>query len=177
MLPEELSNGLCSLNPDVDRLCMVCEMTISTSGKVTGYRFQEALICSRARLTYTQVAAVLDPEHRGHEHWTRQLAPLLPHLRHLHDAFRALRGARERRGAIDFDTVETRVIVDDERKRERSVPVVRNDAHKLIEECMLAAHVAPARLLERARVLALHRVQQGPVPEKLAAVSQVLGQM
>lgn len=177
MLPEELSNGLCSLNPDVDRLCMVCEMTISTSGKVTGYRFQEALICSRARLTYTQVAAVLNPEHRGHEHWTRQLAPLLPHLRHLHDAFRALRGARERRGAIDFDTVETRVIFDDERKIERIVPVVRNDAHKLIEECMLAANVAAARLLERARLPALYRVHQGPSAEKLASLRKFLGEL
>lgn len=177
MLPEALSNGLCSLKPNVDRLCMVCEMTISAAGRLSGYRFFEGVMRSQARLTYTQVAAMLDPDHRAHAHWTRQLASMLPHVQELHRLYKALRGAREQRGAIDFETTETRVIFSAERKIERIVPVERNDAHKLIEECMLAANVATARLLEKVKLGALYRVHVGPTQDKLLLLRKFLGEL
>jgi ribonuclease R len=177
MLPEALSNGLCSLKPKVDRLCMACEMTISSAGKLTGYRFFEGVMNSRARLTYTQVAAVLDPQAEEHGRWRGELAEVVPHLEHLHALYRALRSARDERGAIDFETVETRVVYSRERKIDRIVPVVRNDAHKLIEECMLAANVATAQLLQKLKLPALFRVHQGPAEEKLAKLRQYLGEL
>lgn len=177
MLPEALSNGLCSLKPNVDRLCMVCEMTISAAGRLSGYRFFEGVMRSQARLTYTQVAAMVDPEHRAHAQWARELAPMLPHVQELHRLYKALRGAREQRGAIDFETTETRVIFSAERKIERIVPVERNDAHKLIEECMLAANVATARLLEKVKLGALYRVHVGPTQDKLLLLRKFLGEL
>ena len=174
MLPEVLSNGLCSLNPDVDRLCMTCELLVDDAGKITRSRFYEAVMRSHARLTYDQVAAMLvdrDPGLRA-EH-----AGLVPHLEQLHALYRVLHAARSERGAIDFDTTETRIVFDDASKVERIVPVHRNDAHRLIEECMLAANVAAARLLLRKRMPALYRIHEGPQAEKLTDLRAFLGEL
>lgn len=177
MLPEALSNGLCSLKPKVDRLCMVCEMTISAAGKLSSHRFFEGVMHSKARLTYTKVAAILDPSAAQHQVLRDEYKPLVPHLEDLHALYHALRSARDERGAIDFETVETRVIYGADRKIETIVPVVRNDAHKIIEECMLAANVATAKLLDRLELPALYRVHAGPKPEKLKALRQFLGEL
>ncbi|MGC2457449.1 MAG: ribonuclease R [Gallionellaceae bacterium] len=169
MLPEELSNGLCSLNPSVDRLCMVCDMQISAKGDIGKYRFYPSVMFSYARLTYTQVAAMLaDP--RGKE--AKQYAALVPHLQNLHALFQTLLHAREKRGAIDFDTIETQMMFNENGKIERIVPVVRNDAHRLIEECMLAANVCAANFLREHQHPVLYRVHEGPTPEKLDAVRE-----
>jgi ribonuclease R len=171
MLPEELSNGLCSLNPKVDRLCMVCDMHVSNKGDIGEYRFYPSVMHSHARLTYNQVAAMLaDPE--GKE--AQQFAAVLPHIRHLYELFQKLLHAREKRGAIDFETVETQMIFNDQGKIEKIVPVVRNDAHRLIEECMLAANVCAADFLHSHQHTVLYRIHEGPTPEKLEALREFL---
>ncbi|MEH6577343.1 MAG: ribonuclease R [Amphritea sp.] len=176
MLPELLSNGLCSLNPQVDRLAMVCEMTVSASGNCSGYKFFEAVISSHARLTYTKVGAMLqEPKSETGVELRKKYRPLVPHLEDLYDLYHALRGAREARGAIDFDTTETRIIFSEERKIEEIVPVTRNDAHKIIEECMLCANVASARLLGKLEHPALYRVHAGPKEAKLESLRTYLG--
>jgi ribonuclease R len=169
MLPEKLSNGLCSLNPDVDRLAMVCDMAISQKGEIKAYRFYAAAIRSHARLTYTQVAAAL---YEGKP--DAATGPLLGRLEALDQVFRALLQARGKRGAIDFETVETRLIFDERGKIERIVPVERNDAHRLIEECMLAANVSASDFLQSRGHKALYRIHEGPKPEKLAALREFL---
>ncbi|AYH42647.1 ribonuclease R [Azoarcus sp. DN11] len=164
MLPEKLSNGLCSLNPQVERLCMVCDMSIGPTGAVKAYRFYPAVMFSHARLTYTQVAAALyDKDAAALE----AIGGLLPHLENLDKLFRVLLKARAKRGAIDFETTETRMIFDADGKIERIVPEVRNDAHRLIEECMLAANVCASQFLQEREHPALYRVHEGPTPEKL----------
>ena len=169
MLPEELSNGLCSINPDVERLCMVCDMQISNKGEIEKYRFYPSVMFSHARLTYTQVAAMLaDP--KGKE--AKQYAAVLPHINHLYTLFKTLLQAREKRGAIDFETIETQMMFNLDGKIERIVPVVRNDAHRLIEECMLAANVCAADFLNEHKHPVLYRVHEGPTPEKLEAVRE-----
>jgi ribonuclease R len=171
MLPEELSNGLCSLNPKVDRLCMVCDMHISNSGEIEKYRFYPSVMHSQARLTYTQVAEMLAEP--GGELARRSLA-IVPHLQHLYELFQKLLKAREKRGAIDFETVETQMIFTDQGKIERIVPVVRNDAHKLIEECMLAANVCAAGYLHEHGHTVLYRIHEGPTPEKLEGLREFM---
>ncbi|MFC6981334.1 ribonuclease R [Microbulbifer taiwanensis] len=177
MLPEKLSNGLCSLNPDVDRLCMVCEMHIDRDGQIRDYRFFEGVMRSHARLTYTQVGQMIDERDSRKSGLRKQYAALVPHLDNLHDLYRALRKARDRRGAIDFETTETRILFDANRKIERIVPVERNDAHKLIEECMLAANVCAARLMELSQLPALYRVHDTPKEEKLTNLREYLGEL
>ncbi|TQV67275.1 ribonuclease R [Exilibacterium tricleocarpae] len=177
MLPEALSNGLCSLNPDVDRLCMVCEMTISKSGRISGYKFYEGVMHSHARLTYTQVGQVIAERDNSRSGVRKQFHHLLPHLDELHNLYQVLRQAREQRGAIDFETTETRIVFDKTRKIERIVPVQRNDAHKLIEECMLCANVCAARFLEKHDLLGLYRVHEGPGEEKLNNLREFLGEL
>ena len=178
MLPEALSNGLCSLNPGVDRLAMVCEVELGPRGKVLSYKFYEAVIHSHARLTYTKVGAMLmdnDPE-LGAE-LRKQYKSLMPHLDCLYDLYKVLRQTRTRRGAIDFETTETRIVFDDQRKIERIVPVVRNDAHKLIEECMLCANVCAAEFMETLEIPALYRVHEGPSFERLEKLRSYLGEL
>ena len=172
MLPEALSNGLCSLKPAVDRLAMVCEMRLSAAGQLESYQFYESVIHSHARLTYTQVGEVL--EHGAHPEVD---ASRVPDLRRLHDLYRVLRGARDVRGAIDFETVETRILFDEQRKIEAIVPVFRNDAHKLIEEAMLCANVAAARFFEASGLPILYRVHKGPNEEKLENLRGFLGEL
>ncbi|MBB1485250.1 ribonuclease R [Oceanospirillum sediminis] len=179
MLPELLSNGLCSLNPHVDRLVMVCEMSISAKGQISRYRFCEAVIRSHARLTYTQVGALLDnPEHPDAVIFKQpEYQGLVKDIHTLYDLYKLLRIARGVRGAIDFETTETRIVFDDQRKIERIVPVVRNDAHKLIEECMLCANVASARFLEKYTLPGLFRVHQGPKSQRLDKLKTFLGEL
>jgi len=164
MLPEKLSNGLCSLNPEVERLSMVCDMLVTAQGDVHAYQFYPAVIRSHARLTYTEVAAIL-ANTRGPEAARRQAR--VQNLLDLHDAFRALLKARQRRGAVDFDTVETQIVCDEAGRIEKIVPRQRNDAHRLIEECMLAANVCSADFIGQGRHAGLYRVHEGPTPEKL----------
>jgi ribonuclease R len=164
MLPEVLSNGLCSLNPDVERLCMVCEMEIGKRGALRSFGFHEGVMRSHARLTYTQVAAMLVD---GDEALRKQHAELLPHLERLHAVFKVLNAARNRRGAIDFDSTETRIEFGPERKIERIVPVERTDAHRLVEECMIAANVSAAKFLKKHKVPALYRIHDQPPTEKI----------
>jgi len=173
MLPEKLSNGLCSLNPQVERLCMVCDMAISLTGVIKQYRFYPAVMFSKARLTYNQVAAALyDKDDAALE----VIGELLPHLQNLDKLFRVLLKARAKRGAIDFETQETRMIFDDHGKIDKIVPERRNDAHRLIEECMLAANVCASDFLQTHEHPALYRVHEGPTPEKLAKLRDFLGE-
>ncbi|MDP5293022.1 ribonuclease R [Oceanimonas sp. CHS3-5] len=173
MLPEVLSNGLCSLNPQVDRLCMVAEMTVSASGKLSGFKFYEAVMNSHARLTYTKVAAMLE----GDEVLRERYAPLVPHLEELNNLYQAMKQARHQRGAVEFETEETRFVFNPQRKIERIVPVVRNDAHKIIEECMIMANVAAARFIEKQEAHALFRVHDKPGEEKLTGFRSFLGEL
>jgi ribonuclease R len=163
MLPEKLSNGLCSLNPQVERLCMVCDMLIGADGEVKAYQFYPAVMFSHARFTYTEVAAIL-ANTRGPEAQKRK--PLVEDLLHLHDVYRALLSARQKRGAVDFETTETQIICDDNGRIEKIVPRVRNDAHRLIEEAMLAANVCSADFILQSKHPGLFRVHEGPTPEK-----------
>ena len=165
MLPEILSNGLCSLNPQVDRLCMVCEMHVSAKGKLTDYRFYEAIMNSHARLTYTKVAAILD----GDDELRTRYQGLVPHLEELHHLYQALLNARKQRGAIDFETIETKFIFNAMGRIDRIEPVVRNDAHKIIEECMILANIAAANFMEKHKEPALYRIHATPSEEKLTS--------
>lgn len=178
MLPEKLSNGLCSLNPDVDRLCMVADMSISAAGNISGYTFYQAVMRSHARLTYTKVSDMLErPDSEPGYRLAAQYSELLPHLHDLYGLYKLLRRARTERGAIDFETTETQVVFDAERKIEEIVPVHRNDAHKIVEECMLCANVATARFLKKHKIPALYRVHEGPSEERLNAVRLFLGEL
>ncbi len=175
MLPEALSNELCSLKPAVDRLCMVCDMEITAQGTIKRYRFYRAVMHSRARLTYTQVWNWLSARESDPASVPPEAVPLLPQLVDLYALYHALAAAREKRGAIDFDTVELQLEFDVQGKIVRVVPAPRNDAHKIIEECMLAANVCTAEFLAKARHPALFRVHEGPTPEKLALLKEFLG--
>ncbi|MFZ6658650.1 ribonuclease R [Undibacterium sp. TJN19] len=174
MLPERLSNGLCSLNPDVDRLTLVCDMVISQAGEVTAYQFYPAVIHSAARFTYTEVAAILGNT-KGPEAAKRMT--LVPHLLHLYEVFQSLLKARHVRGAIDFETTETYIVCNPSGKIEKILPRTRNDAHKLIEECMLAANVCAANLLETYKHPGTYRIHAGPTKEKLTQVRNFLKQV
>ncbi len=164
MLPEKLSNGLCSLNPDVERLCMVCDMLITASGEVEAYQFYPAVMFSHARFTYTEVAAILSNT-RGPEAAKRK--ERIDDLLNLHDVYGALLKARRVRGAVDFETTETQIVCDESGRIEKIVPRVRNDAHKLIEEAMLAANVCSADFILQSKHPGLFRVHEGPTPEKI----------
>ena len=163
MLPEKLSNGLCSLNPDVDRLCMVCDMLITAKGDVHAYQFYPAVMHSHARFTYTEVAAIL-ANTRGPEAVKRKAR--VNDLLNLHDVYRALLSSRAVRGAVDFETTETQIICDDNGRIEKIVPRVRTEAHRLIEEAMLAANVCSADFIHQSKHPGLFRVHEGPTPEK-----------
>ncbi len=174
MLPEKLSNGLCSLNPEVERLCMVCDMFVDATGDVTAYQFYPAVMWSHARFTYTDVAAILANTRGAEAHKYKER---VGDLMHLHDVYRALLTARSRRGAVDFETVETQIVCDESGRIEKIVPRTRNDAHKLIEEAMLAANVCSADFILQSKHPGLYRVHEGPTPEKLEILSGYLKAM
>ncbi|APW48392.1 ribonuclease R [Rhodoferax antarcticus] len=171
MLPEKLSNGLCSLNPDVERLCMVCDMLVSEDGEVSAYQFYPAVMFSHARFTYTEVAAIL-ANTRGPEALKRK--ERIDDLINLHDVYHALLKSRARRGAVDFETVETQIVCDEAGHIEKIVPRTRNDAHKLIEEAMLAANVCSADFIAQSKHAGLYRVHEGPTPEKIEVLRNYL---
>lgn len=164
MLPEILSNGLCSLKPLEDRLCMVCEMNISKAGKLTRYQFYEAVMHSKARLTYNKVASILD----GDELLRTQYKHLVVHLENLEKLYKALRAERTKRGAIDFETIETSISFGKNGNITNIEPIERNVAHKIIEECMLCANVATAKFLDKNKIPGLYRNHEGPPEDKLA---------
>ncbi|WP_039985053.1 ribonuclease R [Vibrio owensii] len=173
MLPEVLSNGLCSLNPQVDRLCMVCEMTISDTGKLSGYKHYEAVMNSHARLTYNKVGAILE----GDEELRMRYHAVVPHLEELHAMYKVLKEARDNRGAIEFETVEAKFIFNADRKIESIEPVIRNDAHKIIEECMILANIASASYVEKAKEPALYRVHESPGELRLQGFRDFLSEL
>lgn len=172
MLPEILSNGLCSLNPQVDRLCLVAEMTISAQGELTGYQFYEAVMNSHARLTYTKVWKML----QGDEELRERYQTLVPHLEELYAMFQILAKARQERGAIEFETVENQFVFNPQGRIERIEPLVRNDAHKIIEECMILANIAAARFVENANEPALYRIHDKPSEEKLVSFKSFINE-
>jgi len=171
MLPEKLSNGLCSLNPEVERLCMVCDMLITATGEIHAYQFYPAVMRSHARLTYTEVAAILSNT-RGPE--AARHSQRISDLEHLHDVYRGLLQARQVRGAVDFETTETQIVCDDSGRIEKIVPRVRTEAHRLIEEAMLAANVCSADFILQSKHAALFRVHEGPTPEKRETLANYL---
>lgn len=173
MLPEVLSNGLCSLNPDVDRLCMVCEMTVSAQGRLSSHRFYEAVMRSHARLTYTKVWNILQGDEKLRAHYR----PLVGGLEELHRMYKMLEQAREERGGIAFETEEAKFIFNAERRIERVEALVRNDAHKLIEECMILANIAAAKFVEKNQEPALFRVHDSPSEDHVLALRSVLGEL
>ena len=182
MLPEVLSNGLCSLKPQVNRLVMVCEMDLSRTGKVTDYRFYEGVIYSHARMTYTEVAEMLEEpdspaRERSRERLREKYAALVPHLETLYGVYEKLAKARQLAGALDFSSQETRIVFGETRKIREIVPVVLNNAHRLIEECMLAANVCTARFLEESGLPVLYRVHEGPNPDKLENLNMYLREL
>ncbi|MES2605605.1 MAG: ribonuclease R [Pseudomonadota bacterium] len=182
MLPEHLSNGLCSLKPKEDRLVMVCELNITKDGQIDSYDFFEGVIHSHARLTYTEVAAMLqtpqtDTEKSLQQRISDKYRDLLPHLQAVYALYKVLLQARAQRGALDIETVETRLIFSEQRRVKEIVPVERNDAHRLIEECMLCANVAAADLLIKAKLPALYRVHEGPNEDKLENLYEFLRQL
>jgi ribonuclease R len=177
MLPEVLSNGLCSLNPQVDRLCMVCEMTINANGELTEHQFYEAVMNSKARLTYTKVWDLLKDEGQANPELHKRYAEQVPHLKNLHDMYRTLKRRRNQRGAIEFETQESKFVFNAQRKIDTIVPVTRNDAHKLIEECMILANVAAAKTLSKQKAEALYRIHDEPDSDRLSAFLSYLAEV
>jgi ribonuclease R len=182
MLPEKLSNGLCSLNPHVDRLSLVCKMTVTSAGVLQDYQFMEAVFHSHARLTYTQVAAMLAEKEAANDSVRQKYAAIVQHIDELYALYQVLLGKRKQRGAIEFETQETRILFDANKKIEKIIPVVRNDAHRLIEECMLAANTCTGLLLqehlvEKEKLPTLFRVHEGPTLKKLENLHRYLGEL
>lgn len=173
MLPEALSNGLCSLNPDVERLCMICDMQLDGAGIVKQYKFYPSVMRSKARMTYNQVYEILQ---NPQGELAQEYAWLMPHLQHLNSVYLLLQAQREKRGAIEFESSETIMIFNDQGKIERIEPSTRNEAHKLIEECMLAANVCAAEFLKKHEHPALYRIHEGPTPEKLELLRTFMGE-
>ncbi|CAG0963906.1 Ribonuclease R [Methylophilaceae bacterium] len=173
MLPEALSNGLCSLNPDVERLCMVCDMQVDALGNVKRYQFHPSVMRSKARMTYTKVYDMLtNPEGDA----AKEYNWLMPHVQHLYSLYLVMVKAREKRGAIEFDSSETMMVFNDSGKIERIEAMSRNEAHRLIEECMLAANVCASDFLKGHEHPALYRIHEGPTPEKLEALRTFMGE-
>lgn len=174
MLPEALSNGLCSLNPDVERLCMICDMQIDSLGIVNSYQFYPSVMRSKARMTYTKVADMLE---NPQGEIAQEYAHIMSHVQNLYALFKLMLNQREKRGAIEFESTETQMIFDDNGKIDKIIPVQRNDAHKLIEECMLAANVCAADFLSKNEHAALYRIHEGPTPEKLEALRTFMAEV
>ncbi|GAC29076.1 ribonuclease R [Brumicola pallidula] len=173
MLPEVLSNGLCSLNPDVDRLCLVCEMTISAEGKLGEYEFYEAVMRSHARLTYNKVWGILKHD----ETLVQRYEKHVPHINNLNHLFKALKKARQGRGAIEFETIESKFVFNAQRKISHIIAVQRNEAHMLIEECMIMANVCAAEFLQKNKAEGLFRIHDKPDEDRLVAFKTYLSEI
>lgn len=173
MLPEVLSNGLCSLNPQVDRLCMVCEMTLSAKGRLTSYQFYEAVMNSHARLTYTKVQKILDGDQALREHYQARVKD----LENLYALYKILDKTRVARGAISFESAEPKFIFNADKRIERIEMAQRNDAHKIIEECMILANVAAAKLVEEHDMPSLYRIHDKPDEDRLNNLRSVLSEL
>jgi ribonuclease R len=171
MLPEALSNGLCSINPDVERLCMTCEMNIDSEGNLLDYKFYPAVMLSHARLTYTKVSQILEHHDQA---LTNEYASVLDNLNTLYDLYKALKAARTKRGVMDFDRIESQIIFNDNGKIDDIIARSRNDAHKLIEECMLMANQATAKFLAHNEEDFLYRIHPKPTAEKVETTRQFL---
>ena len=171
MLPEKLSNGLCSLNPDVERMCMVCDMLITAKGEIHAYQFYPAVMFSHARFTYTEVAAILSNT-KGPEAAKRKAR--VQDLLNLSDVYKALLSSRAVRGAVDFETTETQIVCDENGRIEKIIARTRNEAHRLIEEAMLAANVCSADYIASSKHAGLFRVHEGPTPEKIETLRNYL---
>ncbi len=171
MLPEALSNGLCSINPDVERLCMTCEMNIDSEGNLLDYKFYPAVMLSHARLTYTKVSQILEHHDQA---LTSEYASVLDNLNTLYDLYKALKAARTKRGVMDFDRIESQIIFNDKGKIDDIIARSRNDAHKLIEECMLMANQATAKFLAHNNEDFLYRIHPKPTAEKVETTRQFL---
>ena len=174
MLPEVLSNGLCSLNPNVDRLCMVCEMQLDKKGKVESYNFFEAVMRSHCRFTYTKVAEIIENQESD---LRKEYKDFVPQLLEMHSLFKVLLKRRKKRGAIDFDTTETRIVFGKDRKIDKIIPLIRNDAHKLIEEFMILANVSAAKYLLKNAMPALYRVHGSPKETKIEGLKEFLAEV
>lgn len=177
MLPTALSNGICSLNPNADRLTLYCDMQVSANGRITGFRFGEGVIRSHARLTYEQVGALLEQPDSEHAQWMQEhvAAEIITMLHHYHGLYQMFKVRRDERGAMDFDTTETQIIYDDEEKIESIVPVERNVAHRMIEEAMLAANICAARLVGMAKLPGLYRNHEPPKVDRLESLRSYIG--
>jgi len=184
MLPESLSNGLCSLNPDVDRLCMVCDMSIESDGQIKRARFYPATMRSHARLTYTEVHLYLtnsdgrkqkSDNAKAQSAAVEKIGVLGKHIDVLHKLYGVMRDARSKRGAIEFESKETRIVFNDQKKIDQMLPVTRNEAHMLIEECMIAANISAARYIGKRKVPGLYRSHEGPGADKLLELRKFLG--
>ena len=174
MLPEILSNGLCSLNPEVDRLCMVCDMQLDKKGKVESYKFYEGVMQSHCRFTYTKVAEIIE---NLESDLRKEYKDFVPQLLEMHGLFKVLLKRRKKRGAIDFDTTETRIVFGEDRKIDKIIPLVRNDAHKLIEEFMILANVSAAKFLLKNKMPALYRVHGSPKESKIEGLKEFLAEV
>ena len=174
MLPEILSNGLCSLNPEVDRLCMVCEMQLDKKGKVVSHNFFEGVMRSHCRFTYTKVADIIENEDSD---LRKEYKDFVPQLLEMHGLFKVLLKRRKKRGAIDFETTETHIVFCEDRKIDKIIPLVRNDAHKLIEEFMILANVSAAKYLLKNDMPALYRVHGSPKETKIEGLKEFLAEV
>jgi ribonuclease R len=176
MLPETLSNGICSLKPKVDRLCFVCDMQVDRKGEVTSSKFYEAVMHSHARLTYTQVWNAIgdDVTDEAKAEARGAIGSLLPNIEQLHQLFEVLVRARQKRGAIEFESSEVRFVIGPQGEVTQAGMIQRNDAHKLIEECMIAANVEAARFLLKADVPAPYRIHERPPEQKYTDLLEFL---
>jgi len=177
MLPEEISNGLCSLKPNLDRLTLVCEMMLDKNGAVIQYSFFEGLINSHARLTYTQVTEIISQRKLLTSSIRKQFNSIIKNIDALTDLYYDLLNSRKLRGAIEFESQESQIIFDKEKKIKEILPVQRNSAHRLIEECMLCANVCAAKFLKKNKISALYRVHQGPKDEKIESLREFLDEL
>jgi ribonuclease R len=177
MLPEEISNGLCSLKPNLDRLTLVCEMTLDKTGAVIQYSFLEGLINSHARLTYTQVNEIISQRKLSTSSIRKQFNSIIQNIDALTDLYYDLLTSRKLRGAIEFESQESQIIFDNEKKIKEILPVERNSAHRLIEECMLCTNVCAAKFLKKNKISLLYRVHQGPKDEKIESLREFLAEL
>jgi ribonuclease R len=173
MLPEALSNGLCSLKPSVDRLCMVCDMVINDKGTVLSYEFYPSVMNSKARLTYTIVDKILNHADKALQ---SEYSSIVSDLENLQKLYRIMLNERNKRGALEFDSTETAIVFNDQGKIDFIKPVFRNEAHRIIEECMLAANVCAAKFLLEDNIDGLFRNHECPSEEKLENLRNFLAE-